>query len=123
MARRRDIIRQVRVGGELLVSTVAIRPMYPADVIQGLGAHLARAWTNRDLSKRIEGLDKRWAVNSRGLCMARRGKAWGRVPHFAIRIVQAVRRSVHKSTRAGSGIADVDISTGGNSYALSLKCR
>ena len=123
LARRRDLIRQVCVGGELPVSTVAIQPMYPADVIQGLGAHLARAWTNRDRSKRTEGLNKRWAVNSRGLCMARRGKAWGRVPHFAIRVVQAVRRSVHKSTLAGSGIADVDISTGGvkSSYALSLK--
>ena len=99
--------------------------MYPADVIQGLGAHLAGVWTNRELSKRIEGLDKLWAVNSRRLCMTRLGKAWGRVLHFARRVVQAVRKSVHKSTRAGTGIADVDISTGGvkSSYALSLKCR
>ena len=100
--------------------------MYQADVIQGLGAHMAGVWANRELSKRIESLDKRWAVNSRGLCMARLGKAWGRVLHFATRVVQAVRRSVHKLTRASTGIADVDISTGGvkkSSYALSLKCR
>ena len=50
--------------------------------------------------------------------MAHLGKAWGKVLHFATRVVQAVRRSVHKPTRAGTGIADVDISTGGLLRAL-----